>query len=36
MKKIIIFGVDGLTMLPAMNFRRKLVSANGGVNWWRG
>ena len=23
-------------LLPAMNFRRKLVSANGGVNWWRG
>ena len=23
-------------VLPAMNFRRKLVSANGSVNWWRG
>ena len=24
------------SLLPAMNFRRKLVSANGSVNWWRG
>ena len=23
-------------VLPAMNFRRELVAANGGVNWWRG
>ena len=23
-------------LLPAMDFRMKLVSANGGINWWRG
>ena len=30
------FEIGKFLLLPAMNFRRKLVSANGGVNWWRG